>query len=175
MTEPGAGSDVAAMSTTYRRDGDAFVLNGTKHFISNGSMADWIVTFATSDKRAQAQGHLVLRVSVEPCRASRASGCTASSASAPPIPARSSTTTCGFPPSALVGREGEGFKYAMATFDRSRPEIGAIAIGVAQRALDECLKYSQQRSAFGAADREFPGDSVHDGGHGGRVSRRCAC
>src|SRR5258707_7252876 len=53
------------------------------------------------------------------------------------------------PASALVGREGEGFKYAMATFDHSRPEIGGIAIGIAQRALDECLKYSKQRTAFG--------------------------
>jgi acyl-CoA dehydrogenase len=56
LTEPGAGSDVAAMSTTYRRDGDAFVLNGTKHLISNGSMADWLVTFATSDKRLKHKG-----------------------------------------------------------------------------------------------------------------------
>jgi acyl-CoA dehydrogenase len=53
------------------------------------------------------------------------------------------------PVDALVGREGEGFKYAMATFDHSRPEIGAIAIGISQRALDESLKYSRQRSAFG--------------------------
>src|SRR5271157_2498479 len=56
ITEPGAGSDVAAMSTTYRREGDEFVLNGTKHFISNGSMADWIVTFATNDKRLKHKG-----------------------------------------------------------------------------------------------------------------------
>jgi acyl-CoA dehydrogenase len=59
------------------------------------------------------------------------------------------------PASALVGREGEGFKYAMATFDHSRPEIGAIAIGIAQRALDECLKYSKQRSAFGQPIANF--------------------
>src|SRR5260370_19034372 len=56
ITEPGAGSDVAAMSTTYRREGDSFVLNGTKHFISNGSMADWLVTFATSDNRLKHRG-----------------------------------------------------------------------------------------------------------------------
>ena len=59
------------------------------------------------------------------------------------------------PASALVGREGEGFKYAMATFDHSRPEIGAIAIGISQRALDECLKYSKQRSAFGQPIANF--------------------
>jgi acyl-CoA dehydrogenase len=59
------------------------------------------------------------------------------------------------PASALVGREGEGFKYAMETFDHSRPEIGAIAIGISQRALDECLKYSKQRSAFGQPIASF--------------------
>src|SRR5260370_10195992 len=56
ITEPGAGSDVAAMSTTYRREGDSFVLNGTKHFISNGSMADWLVTFANFQKRLKQRG-----------------------------------------------------------------------------------------------------------------------
>ena len=59
------------------------------------------------------------------------------------------------PATALVGREGEGFKYAMETFDKSRPEIGAIAIGVSQRALDECLKYSRQRVAFGQPIASF--------------------
>jgi acyl-CoA dehydrogenase len=59
------------------------------------------------------------------------------------------------PPDALVGKEGEGFKYAMGTFDRSRPEIGAIATGVSQRALDESLKYSRQRSAFGQPIANF--------------------
>src|SRR4029077_6458959 len=56
LTEPGAGSDVAAMSSSYRRDGDAFVLNGTKHFISNGSMAHWYVTVATSDPKLEHKG-----------------------------------------------------------------------------------------------------------------------
>ena len=56
ITEPGAGSDVAAMATTYRREGDEFVLDGTKHFISNGSMADWYVAFATQDKRLKHKG-----------------------------------------------------------------------------------------------------------------------
>src|SRR5580692_9048014 len=56
ITEPGAGSDVAGMSTNYRREGDEYVINGTKHFISNGSVADWYVTFATSDKRLRHKG-----------------------------------------------------------------------------------------------------------------------
>jgi acyl-CoA dehydrogenase len=154
ITEPGAGSDVAAMSTTYRREGDQFVLNGTKHFISNGSVADWYVTFATSDKRLKHKGI----------------SCFVFPATVPGISRRPMHGKLGqraadtgeivydevrIPASALVGREGEGFKYAMATFDRSRPEIGAIAIGIAQRALDECLRYSRQRSAFGQPIASF--------------------
>jgi acyl-CoA dehydrogenase len=154
ITEPGAGSDVAAMSTTYRRDGDQFVLNGTKHFISNGSVADWYVTFATSDKRLKHKG---ISCFVFPA--------TVPGISRHPMHGKLGQRAADtgeivyedvrIPASALVGREGEGFKYAMATFDRSRPEIGAIAIGIAQRALDECLRYSRQRSAFGQPIANF--------------------
>ena len=148
ITEPGAGSDVAAMATSYRREGDEFVLNGTKHFISNGSKAEWYVAFATQDKRLRHKGI----------------SCFVFPANLPGISRRRMHGKLGqraadtgeiffedlrIPASALVGREGEGFKYAMATFDKSRPEIGAIATGIAQRALDECLKYSCERKAFG--------------------------
>ena len=154
ITEPGAGSDVASMSTTYKREGDEFVLNGTKHFISNGSVADWIVTFATSDKRLKHKGI----------------SCFVFPADTPGITRRRMHGKLGqraadtaeifyedvrIPASAMVGREGEGFKYAMATFDKSRPEIGSIAVGVSQRALDECLKYSKQRNAFGQPIANF--------------------
>jgi acyl-CoA dehydrogenase len=154
LTEPGAGSDVASMGTTYRRKGDEFVLNGTKHFISNGSVADWYVTFATADKRMKHKGI----------------SCFVFSANLPGITRRRMHGKLGqrsadtgeivyddlrIPASALVGREGEGFKYAMATFDHTRPEIGAMATGIAQRALDECVKYSQQRHAFGQPIANF--------------------
>jgi acyl-CoA dehydrogenase len=154
ITEPGAGSDVASMSTAYRREGDEFVLNGTKHFISNGSVADWIVTFATSDKRLRHKGIscFVFPNSVAGMTRRRMHG---------KLGQRAADTGEIFyedmriPASALVGREGEGFKYAMATFDHSRPEIGAIAIGISQRALDESLRYSRQRSAFGQPIASF--------------------
>jgi acyl-CoA dehydrogenase len=154
ITEPGAGSDVAAMATTYRRAGDEFVLDGTKHFISNGSMADWYVAFATQDKRLKHKGI----------------SCFVFPANLPGISRRRMHGKLGqraadtgeiffedlhLPSSALVGKEGDGFRYAMATFDKSRPEIGAIAIGIAQRALDECLKYSRQRTAFGQPIASF--------------------
>ncbi|HVC43381.1 MAG TPA: acyl-CoA dehydrogenase family protein [Candidatus Binataceae bacterium] len=154
LTEPGAGSDVAGMSTTYRRDGDSFVINGTKHFISNGSMADWIVTFATRDKRLKHKGIscFVMPSNLPGITRNRMHG---------KLGQRAADTgeivydEVRIPSDALVGAEGEGFKYAMGTFDRSRPEIGAIAIGVSQRALDECLKYSRQRSAFGQPIASF--------------------
>src|SRR6266566_2831834 len=154
ITEPGAGSDVAAMSTTYRREGDEFVLNGNKHFISNGSRADWYVTFATSDKRLKHKGIscFVFPAKMPGITRNRMHG---------KLGQRAADTGEIFfedlriPASALVGREGEGFKYAMETFDHSRPEIGAIAIGISQRALDECLKYSKQRSAFGQPIASF--------------------
>jgi acyl-CoA dehydrogenase len=154
ITEPGAGSDVAALSTTYRREGDCFILNGTKHFISNGSVADWLVTFATRDKRLKHTGIscFVLPATLGGITRNRMHG---------KLGQRAADTgeiifdEVRIPVAALVGQEGEGFKYAMATFDRSRPEIGAIAIGISQRALDESLKYSHQRSAFGQPIANF--------------------
>jgi len=154
ITEPGAGSDVAGMSTNYRREGDEYVINGMKHFISNGSVADWYVTFATSDKRLRHKG---ISCFVFPAKTPGVS----SRRMHGKLGQRAADTAEIFyedvrvPASALVGREGEGFKYAMGTFDRSRPEIGAIAIGISQRALDECLKYSRQRSAFGQPISSF--------------------
>jgi acyl-CoA dehydrogenase len=154
LTEPGAGSDVAAMSTTYRRDGDSFLINGTKHFISNGSMADWIVTFATSDKRLKHRGIscFVFPSNLPGITRNRMHGKLGQRAADTGEIVYSDLRV---PLDAMVGKEGEGFKYAMATFDHSRPEIGAIAIGVSQRALDECLKYSRQRSAFGQPIASF--------------------
>jgi acyl-CoA dehydrogenase len=148
ITEPGAGSDVAGMNTTYRREGDSYVLNGTKHFISNGSMADWLVTFATADRKLKHRGIacFVFPSNLQGITRSRMHG---------KLGQRAADTGeivydgVHLPLDALVGDEGEGFKYAMETFDRSRPEIGAIAVGISQRALDECLKYAQERHAFG--------------------------
>ncbi len=154
ITEPGAGSDVAGMSTSYRREGDEYVINGTKHFISNGSVADWYVTFATSDKRLKHKGIscFVFPATTSGITSRRMHG---------KLGQRAADTAEIFfedvriPASALVGREGEGFKYAMGTFDKSRPEIGSIAVGISQRALDECLKYSRQRNAFGQPIANF--------------------
>jgi acyl-CoA dehydrogenase len=154
ITEPGAGSDIAALGTNYRREGDSFILSGIKHFISNGSVADWLVTFASCDKRLKHRGIscFVLPAGLKGISRKRMHG---------KLGQRAADTGEIFfdevriPADALVGAEGDGFKYAMATFEHSRPEIGAISIGISQRALDESLKYSHQRSAFGQPIANF--------------------
>ncbi len=154
LTEPGAGSDAAAISTTYRKVGDDFVLNGTKHFISNGSVARWYVTFATEDK---SRGHGAVACFVLPADSP---GVTANRMHDKMGQRASDTAEIVFedvkvPRAGLVGAEGQGFKVAMRTFDRSRPEVGAFAIGISQRALDESVKYARQREAFGQAIANF--------------------
>jgi len=154
ITEPGAGSDVAAMSTSYRRDGDFYVLNGVKHFISNGSQADWYVAFATADRRRQHKGisAFVLPANLAGLSRRRMHGKLGQRAG---DTAEVTFEDVRVPASALLGEEGQGFKYAMITFDRSRPSIGAVAAGIAQRAMDESVRYAKQRSAFGQPIANF--------------------
>ncbi len=154
ITEPGAGSDVAGMSTTYRRVGDEFVLNGTKHFISNGSMARWYIAFATRDRKARHAGisAFVFPADLPGIKKHRMKD---------KLGQRAADTSevvfedVRVPKDALLGAEGTGFKIAMQTFDRSRPEIGAICIGVSQRALDESLRYAKERQQFGQPIAQF--------------------
>jgi acyl-CoA dehydrogenase len=154
LTEPGAGSDVAGLSTTYRRVGDSFVLNGTKHFISNGTVAHWYAAFATADRKARHAGiaAFVFPADLPGIKKHRQHG---------KLGQRAADTAevvfedVEVPKSALVGAEGEGFKIAMRTFDRSRPEIAAIAVGISQRALDESLRYAKERHQFGKPIAEF--------------------
>ncbi len=154
ITEPGAGSDVAAMASHYRREGDSFVINGVKHFISNGSVADWYTMFATSDRKLRHKGIscFVLPSNLPGITKTRMHG---------KLGQRAADTgeivfdNVRVPLDALVGNEGQGFEYAMKTFERSRPQIGAIATGVAQRALDECVRYARQRNAFGQPIANF--------------------
>jgi len=153
-TEPGAGSDVAGMSTTYRKVGDDYVLNGVKHFISNGTVAGWYAVFATKDKNLKHQGIscFVFPADLPGIRKNRMKD---------KLGQRAADTAevvfedVKVPRRALVGEEGQGFRIAMQTFDRTRPEIGAICIGVAQRALDEATKYALERQQFGQPIANF--------------------
>ncbi|TFH27035.1 MAG: acyl-CoA dehydrogenase, partial [Myxococcales bacterium] len=154
LTEPDAGSDAAALSTTYVDDGDHWVLNGSKVFISNASISNWMVAFATKDK---AMGHsgiscFVLDTDTPGCKTRKMTG---------KLGQRCADTSevvfedCRIPKKALVGREGEGFKLAMRTFDRTRPQIVAVSIGITERALDESRAYALERKAFGQPIANF--------------------
>ncbi len=153
-TEPGAGSDVAGMSTSYRKVGDEYVLNGVKHFISNGTVARWYAAFATKDKSLKHQGIscFVFPADLPGIRKNKMKD---------KLGQRAADTgevvfeEVKVPRRALVGEEGQGFKIAMQTFDRTRPEIGAICIGIAQRALDEATKYALERQQFGQSIANF--------------------
>ncbi len=153
-TEPGAGSDVAGMSTTYRRVGDEYVLNGVKHFISNGSVASWYVVFATQDKALRHKGIscFVFPSDLSGIRKNRMKHKLGQRAA---DTAEVVLEDVVVPRRALVGAEGQGFRIAMQTLDRTRPEIGAIAIGISQRALDEASKYALERQQFGQAIANF--------------------
>lgn len=154
ITEPGAGSDVAAMSTTYRKVGDDYVLNGTKHFISNGSVAHWYVAFATRDKNMRHSGIscFVFAADTPGIKRTRMRNKMGQNAA---DTAEVVFEDVKVPRAGLVGAEGQGFKVAMQTFDRSRPEITSIGIGISQRALDESLKYAKERIAFGQPIASF--------------------
>jgi alkylation response protein AidB-like acyl-CoA dehydrogenase len=172
ITEPGAGSDAAGISTTYRTVGDEYVLNGTKHFISNGTVASWYVVFATHDKKLRHQGisAFVLPADLPGITQHRMKNKLGQRAA--------DTGEIAFedvrvPKDALLGREGDGFRLAMRTFDRSRPEIGAIAIGISQRALDECTR-TLRAAAVRAGDRSFRRCSSCSRTWRSR-SRPCAC
>ena len=154
LSEPGSGSDAASISTTYRKVGDEYVLSGVKHFITNGTVASWIVIFATKDKALRHGGIscFVMPADTPGITTHQMKGKLGQRAS---DTAEIVLEEVKLPASALVGKEGEGFKIAMQTFDRTRPQIGAISCGVVQRALDECVKYALARKQFDKPIAEF--------------------
>jgi acyl-CoA dehydrogenase len=147
LTEPEAGSDVAAMRTTAVRRGDKYVINGSKVFISNGGYADWYTVYAKTDKDA---GHRGISAFVVPRDDTvtvdkhedkmglRASNTAAISFNETEVPAAN-----------LLGDENHGFKLAMMTLDRSRPGVAAMATGIARAAFEFATDYSRQRIQFG--------------------------
>ena len=154
ITEPGAGSDVAGLSTTYRKVGSSFVLNGTKHFISNGTVADWYVVFATTDKKLRHKGITAFVLPAD-TKGIKKHGMKNKLGQRAADTGEVVFEDVEIPADALLGSEGDGFKIAMRTFDRSRPEIGAVCIGVSQRALDECTRYAKERQQFGQPIAQF--------------------
>jgi acyl-CoA dehydrogenase len=148
VTEPGAGSDVAGIRTTAKKDGGDYVINGSKMWITNASVADWYFVLAYTDPAAKHKGMSGFVVPAKTPgitvgkkewnlgqRASDTRGITFENVR---VPARY-----------LLGQEGQGFKIAMSAFDHTRPAVAAGAVGLARRAMEEAIEYAKTRKTFG--------------------------
>src|SRR6476660_2708330 len=147
LTEPNAGSDVSGIQTTAVRQGDEYVLNGSKMFITNAGRASWVVVFASTDKEA---GHRGLSAFIVPTgtpgvvvekhldkMGQRATDTSALAFQDVKVPATN-----------RLGEEGQGFKIAMQTLDHTRPGTAAGAVGVARAAFDYSVEYARERVQF---------------------------
>ena len=156
LSEPGTGSDAASVATTAQRKGDRYLLNGTKMWVTNGSHAGVITVFATVDRARGKDG--VTAFCVEPTfpgfalgKLERKMGIRGSPTVALHL------TDCEVPADNRLGNEGEGFRIALAALDRSRPAVGAQAVGIAQAALDAAVGYAKERRQFGQPIANFQG------------------
>jgi len=147
LTEPDAGSDVSGMRTTAVKQGDKYVINGSKCFITNGGYADYYTVYAKTDKDA---GHRGISAFVVP----REAGVVVDKKEDKMGQRASNTATitfndCEVPADHLLGEENKGFKLAMMTLDRTRPGVAAMAVGIARAAFEFATEYSKERVQFG--------------------------
>jgi acyl-CoA dehydrogenase len=152
LTEAASGSDVANVTTTARRDGDHYVLDGEKTWISNGGIADLYVVFARTGEAAGARGLSAFIVEGENPGLTIAERI---AVIAPHPLARLRFDNCRVPAAAMIGKPGEGFKIAMATLDVFRTTVGAAALGFARRAMVETARRVVTRELFGAPMAEL--------------------
>jgi acyl-CoA dehydrogenase len=147
LTEPDAGSDVSGMKTTAVKEGDRYVINGSKCFITNGGYADWFTVYAKTDKDAGHRGISAFLVpkddtvtvdKKEDKLGQRASNTATITFNETEVPAEN-----------LLGEENHGFKLAMMTLDRTRPGVSGLAVGIAQAAFEFASQYSKERVQFG--------------------------
>src|SRR5437764_2953497 len=163
LTEPGSGSDSAAMRTEARLEGGEYVLNGSKRFITNAGVAELYTVFAKTDPEAGHDGisAFVVEASAPGFEVGRIE---------PKMGIKGSTTgeiffnDCRVPAENLLGEEGEGFRIAMRILDRSRPGIGAQGLGLAQGATDYALEYAKARETMGKpiAEHQLVGGMLAD-------------
>ena len=154
LTEPEAGSDAGSIRTRAVKDGDAYILNGTKQWITNGGEADVYTIFASTNPARGARGVSTFVVEkgtpgFEFGKKEDKLGIRASATR------ELIFTDCKIPARNILGSEGKGFLIAMRTFDQSRPAVGAQAVGVAQAALEEAVNYSKVRQQFGQPISSF--------------------
>ena len=156
LTEAGAGTDAAGVKTTAKLDGDEYILNGTKIFITNAGAADIFIIHAMTDKSKGTRGISSFIVKADTPgftlgKKENKMGINASDTR------ELIFKNCRIPAENLLGKEGMGFKIAMATLDGGRIGVAAQALGIAQRALDETVKYVQEREQFGRPIAKFQG------------------
>ncbi|PND54186.1 acyl-CoA dehydrogenase [Mycobacterium sp. ENV421] len=154
LSEREAGSDAAAMRTKARREGDEWVLNGAKCWISNGGHSTWYTVMAVTDPDKRANGISAFVVHKDDPGFSVG-------AKEKKMGIKGSPTTelyfedCRIPADRIIGEEGTGFKTALATLDHTRPTIGAQAVGIAQGAIDASIAYVKERKQFGKPIADF--------------------
>jgi acyl-CoA dehydrogenase len=152
MTEPGAGSDVAAIATTARREGTGYVLDGAKTLISNAGIADLYVVFASTDR---ARGSKGIGCFLVPADTPGLRFLGPQVLSAPHPLGEIAFEDCRVPADALLGAEGRGYGVGLAALDRLRPTVAAAACGMAARALAESLAHVKRRQQFGKPLADF--------------------
>jgi alkylation response protein AidB-like acyl-CoA dehydrogenase len=156
LTEPEAGSDAAAIQTTAKLEGDCYVLNGTKHFITNGGVAKIYTVIASTNPVRGSRGTsaFIVEDGTEGLVYGKKED---------KMGIRASATSevvfqdCKVPKENLLGHEGHGFSIAMKTLDKSRPGVAAQALGIAQGAFDHAVKYARERKQFNQSISSFQG------------------
>ncbi|MCK4422646.1 MAG: acyl-CoA dehydrogenase family protein [Candidatus Omnitrophica bacterium] len=156
LTEAGAGSDAGAIETTAKKDGDHYILNGVKQWITNGGEAEIYTVVAMTDKSRGARGASTFVVEKGTPgftfgKKEKKLGIRASATN------ELIFTDCKIPKENILGKEGMGFLVAMKTFDMSRPGVAAQAVGIAQGAIDLAVKYAREREQFGKPISSFQG------------------
>jgi alkylation response protein AidB-like acyl-CoA dehydrogenase len=156
LSEPAAGSDAGAMTTRAVRDGDHYVLNGAKRWITNAGESEYYTVFATTDPTARARG--ISAFVVEKSDAGVSFGAPERKLGIKGSPTREVyLDSVRIPAARMIGAEGTGFATAMRTLDHTRVTIAAQAVGIAQGALDFAMDYAKERTQFGKTIAEFQG------------------
>lgn len=153
LTEPNAGSDAAAIETTARREGDNYILNGTKMYITNGTICDFLLVAASTDRSQGTRGistFIVEKGTPGFTAMKMHKFCMRSAEIAELV-----FEDCKVPVENLIGEEGKGFRYVMECLDAGRVSHAATSIGLAQAAYEACLEYVQQREQFGQPIHRF--------------------
>ena len=155
LTEPDAGSDAASIQTTARAEGDEYVLNGEKIWITNGNIAGLAIVFATRERAQRHRGICAFLVDPQTPGFNRERLNVSELGHRASDHARIRLTDCRVPASALLGEAGAGFKIAMSALDRGRLGVAAGAVGVGQACVDACVSFARERRQFGKRIGDF--------------------